>query len=177
MRYNTYLTLIFVLMLAVGGRVSAQDSSGAIPAALLRPMRTEAPRYPLDSVVGELGKGTAPDGAYTAARTVAADLFAQRREAKSLAGIEKSARDGAFEKAAAVGARKFRIGGCREEPDGQFSFLCRFIGRETDAVGELYLAQENGAWRLDQIVLEEGVSPERRLKDGDKGYPPYGRFY
>ena len=56
-----------------------------------------------------------------------------------------------------VSPRSFRLGGGREEPDGSFSFLVRFVGRDQGITGELFVRFEEQ--RLPPRPAEE-LTPE-----------------
>ncbi|MDR2922901.1 MAG: hypothetical protein LBU85_06135, partial [Treponema sp.] len=53
--------LFFVHVFAFAQNNSGEGGGyiGSIPEELLRPRRGEAPRYPVDTVIGELGQGKA----------------------------------------------------------------------------------------------------------------------
>lgn len=110
-----------------------------IPPELWRPSRGESPRFPIDTVIGELGRGESPEEAYGFARSVAEALMAERSSDPSLSGMSQAELDGFFEAVRGVGPESFRLGSGRLEPDGAVSFLLRFIGREKGITGELYI--------------------------------------
>jgi hypothetical protein len=161
-------------------------NTGSVPAALRVPQRGESPRYPRDLLIGELGRGSAPEGAYDLARRVLGDLVLERESDvfDSLGGdLLKTIRADLK----VIDPRKYRIGGGREEPDGSVSFLFRFLGRDQWISGELYLrrgslldaAEDNpgGRWTLDDLILDEA----RETSAGKEAYrfdfTPYERFY
>jgi len=146
-----------------------------IPEILRRPIRGEAPHYPRDRVIGALGQGTAPDGAWQYAGQLLSVIIAA-----SPGGLRAGDRDLAEKSIAAledVEPGKYHIGGGRVEEDGSVSFLVRFLGREKWMAGELYLRFENEEWILDDLILEEG----QNLEEGKNAYPydfsPYERFF
>jgi hypothetical protein len=139
-------------------------------------------------VIGSLLRGDVPDGARRFAADVMAAFTAGNRDAPSLSRLGSAARDQVFSALGAVEPRRYRIGEGREEADGSFSFLVRFLGRELGIAGELYLRFEpspaedagsagSGAWRLDDLLLEEsrelGTIGEEILFD----LPPYERLF
>lgn len=161
-------------------------NTGSVPAALRIPQRGEASRYPRDLLIGELGRGSAPEGAYVLARQALGDLVVEKTsrvfdslDGESLESIRADLK--------AINPRKYRIGGGREEPDGSVSFLVRFLGRDQWICGELYLrrgsllevAEDNpaGRWALDDLILDE----TREITTGKEAYrfdfTPYERFY
>ncbi|MDR1586484.1 MAG: hypothetical protein LBS57_03390 [Treponema sp.] len=118
---------------------SAGFSRGSIPEDLLRPRRGEAPRYPVDTVIGALGQGEAPLEAYLFAREVLAAFVAGNKDAPGLSAMNGVLLEGFFSALETISPRSFRIGSGREESDGAVSFLVRFIGREQGIVGELFV--------------------------------------
>jgi len=166
--------------------VFAQEGiSHPVPNSLRRPVRGEAPRYPADLVIGELGRGEAPEGAYIFARSLLSAPVGGRREAPAFLYTASYDADSLFEEIRSLRPRTFRLGGGRTEPDGCISFLVRFISREESITGELFIrwlsASERGSgtgrWILDDLVLEE----RRTLADIREIYrfnfSPYERFF
>ena len=138
------LTIIFLS--AADGILSQETETadepvqrGSIPEELLRPRRGEAPRYPIDTVIGELGQGRATEAAYLFARRVAAALLDGNTGAPSLSAVNKIFVEGWIGAINNVNPRVFRMGSGRQEPDGSFSFLIRFIGRDEGITGELFV--------------------------------------
>jgi hypothetical protein len=111
----------------------------SIPEELLRPQRGEAPRYPVDTVIGPLGQGEASDEAYLFARKVLAALTAGNQQDSSLQGMNSVSREAFISELNGISPRVYRLGSGREEPDGAVSFLVRFLGRERGITGELYI--------------------------------------
>jgi hypothetical protein len=116
--------------------------SQTIPPELWRPSRGESPRFPIDTVIGELGRGEASEEAYRFARSVAEALMTAKSSDPSLSGMSQAELDGFFEAIREVGPESFRLGSGRQEPDGAVSFFLRFIGREKGITGELYIRTE-----------------------------------
>jgi hypothetical protein len=158
--------------------VFAQEAPrSTLPDALKRPQRGEAPRYPRDAVIGELGRGEAGEGAYAFARSLLGALLRGERDSPFLEGFNPEALEETLVLLEGIGAEKFRIGGGREEPDESTSFLVRFLGPEQGAAGELYLRTEADRWRLDDLILEEprDISGSLELRQFD--FAPYERFF
>ena len=151
--------------------------AGTIPDALRIPQRGEAPRYPQDVVIGELGRGMAPEEAYRHARLCLEALLSGDREAPALLEAGKALVDRLFEELEPIEPRQFRLGGGREEDDGTVSFLVRFLGREKGKAGELFLLPKDETWQIDELLLEE----EQDLAEIREAYrfdfSPYERFY
>ena len=127
-----------------------------IPPELWRPSRGESPRLPIDTVIGELGRGEASEEAYRFARSVAEALMAEKSSDSSLSGMSQAELDGFFEAIREAGPESFRLGSGRLEPDGAVSFLLRFIGREKGITGELYIRtdEESGLPVGDELAAE-----------------------
>jgi hypothetical protein len=160
-----------------GGAQEAGFGAGTVPDALRIPQRGEAPRYPQDVVIGELGRGRAPEESYRQARLYTEALLSGDREAAPLSGVDKALVDRLFEELEPIEPRQFRLGGGREEDDGAVSFLVRFLGREKGKTGELFLLWEDETWLLDDLLLEEAqdLAEEREAYRFD--FSPYERFF
>ena len=115
---------------------------GSIPEELLRPRRDEAPRYPTDMVIGTLGRGHAPQEAYTIAKNAAAAFLAGNMNAPVFSPVNKVFVESCMSTLNAINPLFFRLGGGREEPDGSVSYLVRFVGREQGITGELFIRLE-----------------------------------
>jgi hypothetical protein len=160
-------TALFMLGTVYVFSQSETMQRGSIPEELLRPRKEEAPRYPMDTVIGELGRGKASQAAYSAAQNSAAALLAGTIDMPVLASANKVFLEDCVAKLSAVSPRSYRLGGGREEPDGSYSFLVRFVGREEGITGELFVRFEEP-----RPQLQPGVKPpvpEANLKpvDGD----------
>ena len=115
---------------------------GSIPEELLRPRRDEAPRYPIDTVIGALGRGEAPQEAYDLAKNAAAAFLAGNMDAAVFSPVSKVFVESCMSMLDAINPQFYRLGSGREEPDGSVSFLVRFVGREQGIIGELYIRLE-----------------------------------
>ena len=179
--------LISLLLLSLNSAFS-QDR-GSIPEALLRPGRSEAPRYPVDTVIGELGRGAAPTSAYTFAALVSAGLLSGRLDHPSLASLNPVYREFYLSALEIISPSSYRIGSGRQEPDGAVSFLVRFLGREMGITGELYIrfiSEVNdegisvaGNWIFEELLLEEARerSDEQQSPVNRNDFYPYERFF
>jgi len=114
----------------------------SIPEELLRPRRDEAPRYPVDTVIGALGRGRAPQEAYDVAKNAAAAFLAGNMDAAVFYPVNSVFVESCMSMLNAINPQSFRLGGGREEPDGSVSFLVRFVGREQGITGELFVRFE-----------------------------------
>jgi len=167
-----------------------ETQTSTIPGALLRPERGEAPRYPRDMVIGELGQGEASDEAYRFARELLSALTTGTEEAQ--AGTLSLFSEDLVETIRSIRPRQYRLGGGKNEADGSVSFLLRFFGSEESITGELFIKPEmqekkedtegtdeikEGKWMLDSIIIEE----RRALSDVRDSYrydfSPYERFF
>lgn len=165
-----------------------------VPDNLRKPQKGEAPRYPKDVVIGELGRGEASEEAYAFAKEI-------------LEGVlhgENVADPSVVKDIQSVAPQKFRIAGGREEDEGNTSFVFRFIGREKWIVGEIYVRfeppsdiaaepasdaeQEDssiteetvkypGGWKLDDIILDEARAVGQNVQTYTYDFSPYERFF
>jgi len=133
------LIALFLLMTVYVFPQNEITERSSIPEELLRPRRGEAPRYPVDMVIGALGQGDAPPEAYATARKTAAALLAGNMNVSVLSSVNKVFLEDCMTKLKGINPQSFRLGSGREEPDGSFSFLVRFVGREEGITGELFV--------------------------------------
>lgn len=125
------VSILFLLL-----TVSAEEGGGLLPGSLSRPQKGEAARYPQDLIIGELGRGEAPEAVYYYAKKILDSFISQKQEAEGMdRGIWRQTKAGAD----AISPQKFRLGGGRQEADGSVSFIFRFIGREQWLAGEIYV--------------------------------------
>jgi hypothetical protein len=137
-----------------------------IPEALLRPQRGEAPRYPLDIVIGTLGRGEASAEAYLFAGKIAAALVAGNPNDPSLQAMDSESVEAFMSALNEINPQSCRLGSGREEPDGAVSFLVRFLGRERGVTGELYVR----ARKEEQPYPAAPAETDRQLElDGQAG--------
>jgi len=176
------------LLLIMPALAFTQSYGGFIPEELLRPGRGEAPRYPVDTVIGELGQGRASVAAYAYANSVVSAVFSGRVDHPALSSVSASLREGFLSALDAIDPRSYRIGGGREEADGVVSFMVRFIGREYGITGELfirYVVQTGdgsaavGSWVFEELILEEAKDRESERQESMSRYDfsPYERFF
>jgi hypothetical protein len=166
----------FVLWLISQGLFS-QEADQSVSETLRRPDRSETPRYPEDLVIGVLGQGETPEGAYQTARNILSALAAGRRDAPVLANSLSIISEDHFQGIRSIRPKSYRLGSGRTEPDGCVSFLVRFIGNDESISGELFARQEEGRWLLDDLILEE-KRPLSEIRDSYRyDFSPYERFY
>jgi hypothetical protein len=171
--------ILLLCLLVVWKANGAEEDGGkreTVPEGVRRPQHGEALRYPQDTVIGPLGRGEAPEGAYRFARDFLNRLLSQNPDSPAFKALEENLRSYLIDALEPVAPRRVRIGGGREEPGGA-SFLVRFLGPEQWAAGELYLHLQGDQWRVDDLVLEE----PRQVSDSGETYrfdfSPYERFY
>jgi hypothetical protein len=157
----------FFLCLSVLSSAQDQPYRGSIPEELLRPKRGEEARFPVDTVIGELGQGEAPSAAYSYAKTIAAGLISANKEHPGLAGISAALKEEYFSVLEEVYPRSYRLGGGREEADGAISFMIRLIGKDSGVTGELFVRYvtrqvvvENKEAENKEVVNKEAVNKE-----------------
>ncbi|MDR3356233.1 MAG: hypothetical protein LBO04_03495 [Spirochaetaceae bacterium] len=176
------LRLLPPFLLLAANPVFAQSgetspSNGVVPEALMRPGRETEWVYPVDAVIGQLGGGEASIAANAYARAVLRDLMRQNDKAESLQVLGPGLLGEAMTKVSEVGPRKVRTGGGRDEPDGSVSFLFRFIGSEKELSGELYIREDSGAWKLEDIIFEDPQNLSVGSDSVNSPFTPYERFY
>jgi len=138
----SFYILLFLTAVSVFPQTDELLQRGSIPEELLRPRREESPRYPVDTVIGPIGQGAAPSGAYELARRIAAALLQGNTNAPVLSSVSRAFLEGCINALNAVNPRFYRLGSGREEPDGSVSFLVRFAGRDQGITGELFIRFE-----------------------------------
>jgi len=162
---------------------TAPMARGSIPEVLLRPARGESARYPIDTVIGDLGRGQATEAAFNFANTVCEGLISGDVDNTALATANSAERQRYIAYLEVISPTSYRIGGGRQEPDGAFSFLVRFIGRDRGISGELYVRfgsrQNRSVWILEELLLDEprdrNVEQQESLYRYD--FNPYERFF
>ena len=187
--------LFFFICFLFISALSAQEqgsvlSRGSIPEELMRPNRGESPRYPIDTVIGELGQGAAPDAAYSFANSVAAGFLSGDIEHPGLTGINAGLREDYLAILEIVEPVSFRLGGGREEADGAVSFLVRFLGRDMGITGELFIRfierqtedssdRITGRWTFEDLILEDAKNRNEEKRESLQrfDFSPYERFF
>ncbi|GHU52791.1 hypothetical protein FACS1894200_13320 [Spirochaetia bacterium] len=182
MRDIIYLIVIFPVGILCAQSAESNNElwTGTVPAGIRQPQFSGSiALYPKDVVIGELGKGEAPNEAYDAARKFLTALVKGANTATE-GSLNEKAFAALLEKIEPLGAAKYRIGGGQTEADGEVSFLVRLVGRTQWISGELYLTlaeEQLGVWHIDDFVLE----PIRDISTTNTQYPyefsPYERFF
>ena len=131
--------ILFSPVLAVSQTQEERVLRGSIPEELLRPNRSEASRYPIDMVIGELGQGSVSSSAFNFANDICTGFLSGNTGYRTLASVNSAVKESLMSSLHVVNPLSYRIGGGREEADGAFSFLVRFIGKEQGITGELYV--------------------------------------
>lgn len=202
MRVIIIITLFFLPSL----RLASQDGGGeqigiqkpdrgSIPEELLRPRRGELPRYPEDTVIGELGRGGASGEAYSFANSIAAGLMSGQMDHPGIDSISAGLRENYMAVLERISPQSYRIGGGKEEADGAVSFLIRFVGKEQGIMGELFIRlhdqkreQKQGdevetrtvrKWIFEDLILEEAKSKDAEQRETLQrfDFSPYERFF
>jgi len=189
---------LFISIFAVSWQsASAQEpmevvSRGSIPEELLRPKRGESPHYPIDTVIGELGRGAASEAAFTFASNISSALLEGNKASTALNSVESVVKENLLSALEVIVPVSFRIGGGMEEADGAISFLVRFIGKDQGITGELYIryktrqsqgadgeVKTTGYWVFEELILEEAKDREVEQKESiyRHDFYPYERFY
>jgi hypothetical protein len=165
--------LLLALISIVGMNLTAQNVAWTmLPETLRRPQKGEAPRYPKDTVIGDLALIDVPDAAHNMAKRLLTALVAKDREDSVLAALDTSFLDGVLATIEPLEAQKYRLGGGKTEADGSVSFLLRVIGHQAWVSGELYLKFEHETWLVDDLILETPV-----VFSAPSDTPPYERVF
>jgi len=187
MRIIITFSLIFIIPL-----YAMSQNLGSIPAELLRPARGETPRYPIDIVIGELGRGNASAAAYSFADSVGTGLISGQMDHQALSSINSNTRENYLSALSRINPASFRIGSGRNEPDGSVSFLVRFIGRDRYITGELYIryvtrqirdedgeTRTNASWILEDLLIDDPKNRESISDEADRrnDFYPYERSF
>lgn len=186
-----FIWAVCILLGLAAGRAVSQEGSApdqTIPEILRRPEMSEAPRFPKDMVIGELGRGKSPDAAYLFARDLLSALISGSANAPSLINTERIITESLLEKINEIEPRSYHLGGGRTEADGSVSFMIRLLGWEESIAGELYLRQEGinspledddpgGQWLLDDLLIEEKQTLTEIRDSYRFDFTPYERFF
>jgi len=189
MRY--FFVVCLIILIPVFTVSQDRLSRGSVPEELLRPGRSESARYPIDTVIGELGRGAASEAAYSYANSIGVALMSGQMGHPALASINSTTRQNYLFEIGIIVPENFRIGGGRILPDGSVSFLVRFIGRDQGITGEMYIRYISrqiggndaertvGNWVFEELFLEEARYKDAENQDilNRNNFYPYERFY
>jgi hypothetical protein len=182
-RNGTYIRLLLPVLLLTTNLIFGQNGeapsfSGVVPETLVRPSReTTEWIYPIDAVIGQLGDGEVSVAANAYARGVLRDLMRRNDNADTLKGLGPDMLNEAMTKTDEIKPLKVRMGGGRDEPDGSVSFLFRFIGSEKELSGELYIREDAGAWKTEDMIFETPQDISSSSDSMNSIFTPYERFY
>ncbi|MCL2721447.1 MAG: hypothetical protein FWD47_08930 [Treponema sp.] len=172
------LIVCCLLILIPAFAFSQVGSRGSIPEDLFRPAKGESAFYPIDTVIGEMGRGRASVSAFSFANLMGNALLSGQMNNPVLMSINSSVRERYLSAIRIVNPLNIRIGGGRELPDGTVSFLIRFVGRDQAVTGEMYIRFISGNWTLDELHLEEARFRDNENRETHRSnYFPYERFY
>jgi len=183
MREDMRVFIIVVFFTLCSAFAFSQDQTpmarGSVPEALLRPQRGETPRYPIDTVIGELGRGNATEAAYNFAVSICEALLAGDASAAPLSSLSTTDRNRYVSTLDLIAPLSYRLGGGREEADGAISFLVRYIGKDQGISGELYIRFLQGRWIFEELLLDDARSREVEQQESVYRYDfnPYERFF
>jgi hypothetical protein len=164
------------LLLAVFFFTAQSDNGGVAPDSVRRPEHLSNPLYPRDVSIGELGQGDASSVCYSYAKSALRELEQSNKSDKFFKLLPQAEIDGVVKKVSDVAPVRSRLGGGKEGVDGDFSFLFRFIGLQDELTGVIYLRNDEGAWKITDIITDD---PRAILEAtaSEQGWPPYDRFY
>jgi hypothetical protein len=175
--YRAVLVLA-VLLTGVSAGFSQEGDSISIPDAIKRPSRVDVPRYPRDSVIGDLGRGGLSQEDLDYATSVLRALLQGREQSPLFSTLNEGAAAELVGNVQKIRANKFRVGGGKEIVDGAGSFLFRFIGRDGQIGGAMYFVRGESGYTLDDIILE--AIPQNLMDENSDPMSdlfPYERFY
>jgi hypothetical protein len=156
----------------------APAPTALVPESIRRPDFINNPSYPHDISIGILGPGDTPIEPYTFARRVLTDVQQSKKSSALLEPLPSTTVDDIIRKLESLASRKLRIGNSVETSDGSISYQFRFVGREAELVGAIYLRGQDNVWKLEDIISEEPRNLEDILKaDNPYLWLPYDRFY
>jgi hypothetical protein len=189
------VSIVCLFFLTVFAPAQEQEGGyrGSIPVELLRPGYGESPRYPIDTVIGELGRGEASGAAYSFASSIAAGFVSGETGHSGLRTVNASLRENYLSALKIIEPGGYRLGSGREEADGSVSFLIRFMGREKGITGELFIrfvtvqtdeedgreAAITGNWVFEDLILEEARNLDEQQRESLQRFDflPYERFF
>jgi len=160
---RNFALFYFFLCLSVFSQAQDRPSRGSIPEELLRPKRGEEARFPVDTVIGELGQGESSTAAYSLAKSIASGLVSVNKDHPGLAGINAALKENYFTVLEEIYPRSYRLGGGREEADGAVSFMIRIIGKDYSVTGELFVR-----YVTRQIVTEKKIAVEKKVEENEE---------
>ncbi|MDR3302612.1 MAG: hypothetical protein LBT01_08840 [Spirochaetaceae bacterium] len=152
--------------------------NGLVPESIRRPEYIINLHYPRDISIGILGPGDFAMQPYSFARKVLTDLQQSKKKSELLEPLPSSTIDDIINKIEALATRKLRIGNALETSDGSISYQFRFLGREAELVGAIYLRAQDNVWKVEDIIAEDPRNLEDISKDENPYlWLPYDRFY
>ena len=165
--------------------VQNRTARGSIPEALFRPAHGETLRFPIDTVIGELGRGQASEAAYNFALSICEGLLLGDLNDPALTTISSEERQRLITTLNNISPTNYRIGSGRQEADGAFSFLVRFFGRDYGISGELYVRLSTrpnraaGTWVFEDLLFDEVRTREAEQQESIHRFDfnPYERFF
>jgi hypothetical protein len=142
-----------------------------------RPRQGESPRYPEDSIIGELGQGEAPVESYRFVQELLQELLPKESRQEFVSNLPIDNTEGIINILQEIDPENVRIGGGREEADGSISFLLRFIGTNSWSGGEIYVSRSENTWIVEDLILDEPGEQNKTNGQYRFNFPPYERFF
>jgi hypothetical protein len=105
-----YIVILFFLAVFAQSQEQGSGFRGSIPEDLLRPGYGESPRYPVDIVIGELGRGEASGAAYSFASSIAAGFVSGEAGHPGLRTVNAQVRENYFSALKTVEPAGYRLG-------------------------------------------------------------------
>ncbi len=148
-----------------------------VPVQVRRPQQGEAPRFPEDIIIGTLGQGEVSAPSYRFAQSFLSALLREESRGETLSHLPPDKRERIIGILQKLDPEKVRVGGGKEDPDGSVSFLLRFIGQNGWSGGEVYIRQNEGAWNLEDFILDDPEGQNQTDSPYRFDLSPYERFF
>lgn len=121
---------------------------------LVIPSGNEGPHYPIDFMIGPLGKNGFSDEAYEFARSVVSHCVQRDMEWLLSQGLSQKEVQ-TVHSLLPTGQVTYRIGGGERQKGGGYSFLFRLIGEGSFYTGTAYVDQEGERFLIEEIRVEK----------------------
>ncbi|HOJ99749.1 MAG TPA: hypothetical protein PLW34_09325 [Termitinemataceae bacterium] len=132
----------------------SQTEQKHVSVSLVIPSGNEGPHYPIDFILGPLGKEGFSDEAYEFARSIVKSCVQRDMEWLLSQGLSQ---EGVQELRSLLptGQVTYRIGGGERQKGGGYSFLFRLIGEGSFYTGTAYVDQEGDRFLIEEIKIEK----------------------
>lgn len=125
-----------------------------VSVSLVIPSGNEGPHYPIDFMLGPLGKEGFSDEAYEFARSIVKSCAQRDMEWLLSQGLSQEEVQ-TLRSLLPPGQVTYRIGGGERQKGGGYSFLFRLIGEGNFYTGTAYVDQEGDRFLIEEIKIEK----------------------